>query len=65
MKHSLDHSTATEANGIIWERCSRCEAWVGQHDHTACDPLEPHVGRTLLLDLALIAVGFCLGLLCR
>lgn len=65
MKHSLDHSTATEANGIIWELCSRCECWVGQHDRTACDPLEPHVGRTLLLDLALIAVGFCLGFLCR
>lgn len=32
MKHSLDHSTATEANGIIWELCSRCEAWVSQHD---------------------------------
>ncbi len=33
MKHSLDHSTATEANGIIWELCSRCEAWVSQHEH--------------------------------
>ncbi len=38
MKHSLDHSTATEANGIIWELCSRCEAWVSQHDHRLpCD----------------------------
>lgn len=37
MKHSLDHSTATEANGIIWELCSRCEAWVSQHDRLPCE----------------------------
>ena len=58
MKHSLDHSTATEANGIIWELCSRCEAWVSQHDRLPCDgtfPTPPLELRTAM-ELTITAV---------
>lgn len=32
MKHTLDHTTATEAAGGIWELCTSCEAWVRHND---------------------------------
>lgn len=53
MRHDLDFQTATEANGIIWERCRACECWVGHKDpRDGCDgpyprdpiPLETHIG---------------------
>lgn len=53
MRHDLDAETATEASGMIWERCRACECWVAQHDpRDGCDgpsprnpiPLETHIG---------------------
>lgn len=72
MKHTLDHSTATEAAGGIWELCTTCEAWIrhsdprdgceGRHDTLSLWWIEPLIISStawLIGFITAVAVGAC------